>query len=141
MMFQSVSLASLAAQSVAAIGPVTSIGFVNGLDVKTNSSRRVSLSEVKSSLSDVSSSRESIRYGVGFAGSYVNVSAGAPVGGIVSSTPSPLLVFAFPLDDTYHFVGTARASGQAGSFRHVLSPNTKMSTGGSVSTPLLFPSR
>ena len=34
--------------------------------------------------------------GVGSAGSYVNVSTGAPVGGSVSRTPSPRLVFARP---------------------------------------------
>ena len=45
-MFQSVSLASVAAHSVADIWPVTSIGFVSGLDVNTSSSRREALSEV-----------------------------------------------------------------------------------------------
>jgi hypothetical protein len=35
-----------------------------------------------------------------------------------------LLVFALPPDETYHVVGTARASGHAASFRHAFSPNT-----------------
>ena len=61
MTFQSVSFASVAAQSVADIWPVTSIGFVSGFDVNTSASRREALSAVKSSLSDVSSSRESMR--------------------------------------------------------------------------------
>src|SRR5512138_191839 len=120
------------------------MGFVSGFDVYTSASRRVALSAVKSSLSDVSSSRESMRYGIGFAGSYVNVSAGAALaalGGIVSSTPSPPLVLARPPDETYQRVGTARASGHAGSVRQLLSPNTNRSTGGSRSTPLSLPDK
>src|SRR6476620_12411653 len=112
------------------------MAFASDLEVNTTASRRVALSDVKSSFNDVSSSRESMRYGVGFAGSYVNVSACAPLGGSVSSTPSPALVFALPPDAMYHFVGTARAIGHAYSLRHTLSPNTKMSTGRSRSTPL-----
>ncbi|HKT06745.1 MAG TPA: hypothetical protein VJR24_02525 [Gemmatimonadaceae bacterium] len=80
-----------------------------------------------------------MRKGVGWAGSYVNVSAGSPLGGSVSSTPSPRLVLAWPREVRYQFVSTCRASGHDASCRHRLSPMTKRSTGGSRSTPLSLP--